>query len=347
MKKNGLMKISTILVTALMTVSTIGMTVSADNMKIGEALRGGRTTKSTSKTSRRAKGRSSRFSSEVEESSASIMLQSQNAKPGEIVEVPLIMHTNNQCTAYALLVEYDLRLELVDVDGTKMNTDFEQDGKKFVSLVSYDSKPFADDKATAVIKFRISDDAENDKYSVKLREITTLSSDKGDIENYISHNAYITVTGGAEKQKNNCLELIDVTGIKGESAVVQLIPNTNNICSSYSVLIEYNSRLFLEDKDVVGASYFSIFERDGKSYVSLVGYVTSNYNDGEIMAALNFHLPYNITANDYFDVKFAEVNTFSGIYGDMASEILSPESSYSKRCSAQPFPQLIFLPYPS
>lgn len=291
MKMNKLTKLSAILTAAIMSVSAAGITVSA-----------------AVKTDNTSASISDSYSKDT------VLLKSQNAKPGEIVEVPLVLYTNNKCTSYAILVEYDSRLELVETDGVKMSTDFEQDGKKYVSLVSYDSEPFIDGENTATIKFRISDNAENDKYSVKFSEITTLSGEEGDISSYDFKNAYITVTGGIEKKKGNCIELLSVTGMKGGSAVVQLIPNSNNECSSYSILIEYDSRLLLEDRDVAGANTFNIYQENGKSYVAVVGYISSNYVDGEAMAALNFHIPDDATPDDNYEVKIAEVSTFQSAY---------------------------------
>lgn len=313
MKKNSLIKLWALIAAALMSVSILVTTIYADGIKGIQIVKSEGTTKSVVRTKRKSKIDTTRSAMD-ENNLAEIILQSQKAKPEEIVEVPLILNTGNQCTAYALLAEYDSRLELIEVDGANMSTNFEQDGKQYVSIVGYDSTPYIDGEAVAVIKFRIPENAENDKYSVKFSEITTLSGDNGEIENYKTKNANITVTGGVEKKATIGLELTDVTGINGGTAVVQLIPNSNNTCSSFDILIEYDSRLLLEDSDIAGASTFCIYNENGKSFIALVGYANGFYADGEAMAALNFHLPYDCESNDEFEVKIADVAIFQTTY---------------------------------
>ncbi len=80
------------------------------------------------------------------------------------------------------------------------------------------------------------------------------------------------------------------------------------------MLVGYDSRLLLEDRDVAGANSFCIFEEDGRSYVSLVGYTADIYSDGQAMAALNFHIPADAVANETFEVKIAKVETFATAY---------------------------------
>lgn len=294
MKKNRLMKASVIFAAAVMAVSATGMTALAaeENVEITETY----------------------FAAKA--SSESLSLTSQNAKPGETVSIPLTMKTNNKCTAFDLLIEYDSRLEFVKVEGAKASYDFEDSGKKYVSIIGYQTEPFKDGQTAAAIKLKVPKGAENDNYEVKFSQITSFSNNIENFENYTTNNAKIKVTGGVQK-KTKGIELVSTVGMSGKSAVVQVVPNTNNTCSSYDVLIEYDSRLLLESKDVAGANSFCIFEENGKSYVSLVGYVTGIFSDGEAMAALNFHIPDDASANDTFEVKFAKVTSFSSAYSDL------------------------------
>lgn len=310
MKKNKLMKVSAVLATALMAASATGMTTSAANMKSAEALRGGRTTRSASRTTRRSKAGSSKTSIEEVESEVSIALQGKKAKVGEIVEIPLVMYTGNECTCYDLLVEYDARFEFVGAEGAQATCDFEDSGRKYISLVGYDVKPYQDGEAVAVIRLRVPEGAENDDYFVNFSQITSFSNGEEDYVDYNAQNAVVTVTGGVEKALTDGLRLTSAVGIAGDSAVVNLIPTSSNKCSAYDLLVEYDSRLLLEDKDVYGANSFDIFEEDGKSYVALVGYTNKVFRDGEAVAHLNFHIPNDATASDTFEVKVSVVSDF-------------------------------------
>ena len=312
MKKNKLMKVSAVLATALMAASVTGMTTSAANMKTAEALRGGRTTRTASRsTTRRSRSGGSRVSIEDVESEASMVLQGKKAKVGDIVEIPIILETGNQCTCFDVLIEFDSRFEFVGVDGAKAFCDFEEDGRKYVSVVGYEVDPYQDGKAAATIKLKVPKGAENDDYEVRFSQITSFSTDHSDFEDYTTKNAVVTVTGGVKKKQSDGLRLRSVSGLAGDSAVVQLIPHSNNKCAAYDVLVEYDSRLLLEDKDVAGANSFCIFETDGKSYVSLVGYRAQAFVDGQAAAALNFNLPYDATADDTYEVKIVTVTDFS------------------------------------
>lgn len=319
MKRNRLTKVSAVLATALMAASITGMTTSAGNMKSSEAVRGGRTARSASRstrTSKRAKGGNSGSSIEQTEADEILALQGKKAQVGEIVEIPLIMYTNNRCTCYDLLIEYDSRLEFVSVEGARSSYDFEDSGRKFVSIVGYEDEPYKDGEAFAVIKLKIPEGAENDDYDIRFSQVTSFSNNYEDFENYETKNTYIRVTGGVEKTRGTNIKLTDNVGMAGSSAVVQVVPTTNNKCSSYDLLIEYDSRLTIENKDVAGASTFCIFEENGKSYVSLVGYKNGIYADGEAAAAINFHIPENASSNDIYEVKFAEIKSFSGEFSD-------------------------------
>ncbi|MGN0614391.1 MAG: cohesin domain-containing protein [Porcipelethomonas sp.] len=335
MKKNKLMKVSAILATALMAASAAGMSVTAGNVKTAEAVRSVKTTRSASRTTRRAKGGSSNTSIEQIEGSESISLQGQKAKPGDTIEIPLVMHTNNLCICYDLLVEFDARLEFVGVEGAQASCNFEEDGRKYVSLVGYGVEPFKDDTTIAKIKLRVPNGAENDDYDVRFSQITTFSAENSDFEDYTKNNAVITVTGGVEKKKGNMLELKNVVGMAGDGAVVQLVPNSNNRCVSFDMLVEYDSRLLLEDKDVAGANSFCIFEQDGKSYVSLVAYTTDIFADGKAAVALNFHLPYDATPSDTYEVKIVEVNDFSSGSGTL-SDYTTDDAVISVVSSSRP-----------
>ena len=317
MKKTSkkLTKVSAVLVTALMAASAVGMTTSATEMKQADALKCGRTTRTATKTSRskRAKGSEGETLTGSNQQ-ASISLSGCGAKPGSIVEVPIIMNTGNQCTCYDVLIEFDARLDFDSVTGAQAYCDFEENGRKYVSVVGYDVKPYEDGKAVATVKLVVPDDAENDDYEVRFSQITSFATDYADFEDYKSKNAVITVTGGRQKQENDSLKLIGTTGIAGDSAVVQLVPHSGNKCAAYDILVEYDSRLLLEDKDVAGANAFCIFEQDGKSYVSLVGYTSDVFADGQAMAALNFHLPDDACEYDEYEVNIAEIKDYASSY---------------------------------
>ncbi len=309
-KGNKLMKVSTVLVTALMAASAVGMTTSANEAQTMEALKTGKTVKTTAKGSRRAKGSNVKDNS-TDYTDPTISLVGGKAKPKDIVEVPIVMNTNNQCTCYDVLIEYDARLNFEGVEGAQAFCNFEENGRKFVSVVGYDTAPYTDGEAVAKIKLSVPDGAENDDYEVRFSQVTSFSTDYADFEDYKTNNAVIKITGGVEKREGDALKLMSVTGIAGDSAVVQLVPSSGNKCAAYDLLVEYDSRLLLEDKDVAGANAFCIFERDGKSYVSLVGYTADIFADGQAMAALNFHIPDDATAEDGFEVNIVEVKDFA------------------------------------
>lgn len=298
MKKNGkgLTRVTAVLATALMAVSAVSMTVSASEAKQTET----RTTITSVKNN--------------VSKAAAISLVGGNAKPGDIVEVPIIMKTGNQCTCYDVLIEYDSRLEFDSVSGAQATCDFEENGRKYISIVGYDVKPYEDGVAAATIKLRVPDGAENDDYHVRFSQITNFSTDQADFEEYKTNNTVIKVTGGVEKLDTNSIKLLNTTGMVGDSAVVQLVPFTGNKCAAYDILVEYDSRLLIESKDIAGANAHCIFEKDGKSYVSLVGYTADIFADNKAMAALNFHLPSDADASDTFEVNIASVTDFSSSY---------------------------------
>lgn len=316
MKKTNqkLTKVSAVLVTALMAASAAGMTTSALEMKQVDALQCGRTTKTATKTSRakRAKGTSENLTGSSQK--AVISLDGGNAKPGDIVEVPMTMNTGNQCTCYDVLIEFDSRLDFDSVVGAQASCFFEENGRKYVSVVGYDAKPYEDGATVATIKLVVPMNAENDDYEVRFSQITSFSNDYADFEDYKTNNAVIKVTGGVEKAQNDSLKLVGTTGVAGDSAVVQVVPHSGNKCAAYDILVEYDSRLLLEDKDVAGANAFCIFEQDGKSYVSLVGYTADVFADDQAMAALNFHLPYDACEYDEYEVNIVEIKDYASSY---------------------------------
>lgn len=314
---NNLKKISAIFATALMAASAAGMSVSADSVQTLNAFKGTKTAKTASKTAKRAKSSNMTVDNE-NAAEQTIALTSDNngmAKPGDVVEVAMTMNTNNTCVCYDLVVEYDARLELASVIGPKASCEYEENGRKFVSLVGFEAAPYKDGSNVVLLYFNVPKNAENDDYEVSFNQITSFSDEYEDYENYEAKNAVITVTGGVEK-KETALELKNVTGLAGGSAVVQVVPTTGNRCTCYDMLVEYDPRLVLEQKDVAGANAFEIYEEDGRCFVSLVGYTADVYQDGAPMAALNFQIPYDASSEDTYEIKIAEVTSFSSNIAD-------------------------------
>ena len=242
MKKNNLMKVSAVLATALMAASATGLTTSATDMKTSEALKGSKTTRTTSRSTKRAKSGNSKNANDHEESDISMTLKGGKAKAGgEIVEVPIIFETGNQCTCYDIVIEFDSRFEFVGVDGAKAFCDFEEEGRKFVSVVGYEIAPYQDGSTVATIKLKVPEGAENDDYQVRVSQVTSFSTDYADFEEYKVNNAIFKVTGGIDRQESDGLRLKSVTGLAGDSAVVQLIPHSGNKCAAFDVLIEYKN----------------------------------------------------------------------------------------------------------
>ena len=289
MKKNGLMKALAVLATATMMITAAGMTVAgaeSENEIVSvsyDRYVGGET----------------------------ISLRGANATPGEIVEIPVVMNTNNQCTSFDVLVEYDARLDFVGVEGARMSNSFEEGGRKFVSILGYEIEPYQDGEAAATIKLQVPEVAENGSYEVKFQQISSFSNDSDNFANYKSTDAAITVTGGVQRADSALIELTSVNGMAGDTAEVQVIPTANDQCSSYEMLLEYDSRLTLDKSDVKGVNTMCIFEEDGRAYISIVGYTTGTYADGKAMASLNFHIPADAISGETFDVKVVEVSNIS------------------------------------
>ena len=300
-KNNKMVKFTAILATALMAVSATGISTSAQGVKKMEAAKTANTT--TQKTFKR-------YSKNIETKNL-IALDSTTAKPGEEISIPITTFTDNTCSCYNVVIEYDSRLQLKNVQGAQAFCDFEQDGIKYVSVVGYTPDVFKDGQAVATMTFIVPDDAENDNYFISFNEITSFSTDTADYDDYAAKDAVVTVTGGTEKKiKGNCVQLKNVIGIAGDNAVVQVVPFSNNECACYDMLIEYDPALLLEDGGVKGANSFTIFEEDGRCFVSLVGYTAGSYSDGTPIATLNFTLPEDAMPGDTFNVKVAQLSGF-------------------------------------
>lgn len=158
MKKTTLLKASAILSSAIMTISAFGMTVMG-----------------------------------AQSDKVSISLHDQKVYAGATVEIPMTMKTNNQCTAYDLLVEYDSNLELVGTNGTKASESFEKDNRKYVTLVGFEPSPYKDDSTVATIKLYVPPTVECDDYNVSFNLIASLSSDDGEFEDYTAEDAIVSV----------------------------------------------------------------------------------------------------------------------------------------------------------
>ncbi len=300
-KNNKMVKFTAILATALMAVSATGISTSAQGVKKMEAAR---TASAVKNTIRRY--------SKNSESTNLITLESKNAKPGEEISIPITTFTGNTCSCYNVIIEYDARLQFRGVQGAQAFCDFEQNGSKYVSVVGYTADTFKDGQAVASLTFTVPENAENDNYSIRFNEITSFSTDEADYADYAVKDAIVTVTGGAEKViRGNCIQLCNVTGIAGDNAVVKVVPFSDSKCACYDMLIEYDPALLLEDGGVRGANSFSIFEENGRSYVSIVGYTSGSYKDGEAMATLNFVIPEDAVSGEIFNVTVAELSNFA------------------------------------
>ncbi len=216
-KNTKVMRFSAVLASALMASAAAGMTVSANTQV--ETVPSAKPVKSASKSTRIRKS----------DSTPTISLEGNDAKPGDLVEVPMIINSDNQCVCYDLLIEYDARLELEGVVGVNATCEFEEGGRKFVSLVGFSVDPYEDGSEAAVLKFRVPKDAENDNYEVKFSQIKGFADNDADFPDYEYNNTVIKVSGGVEK-KQTSLELKNVAGLAGGNAVVQVVPTTGNRC---------------------------------------------------------------------------------------------------------------------
>ncbi len=301
-KTNKMVKFTAILATALMAVSASGISTSAQGVKKMEAAKAANTS---------AKKSFQRYSKNSETTKL-IALEGTTAKPGEEISIPLTTYTDNTCACYNVVIEYDSRLEFVSAQGAQAFCDFEQDGIKYVSVVGYTSDVYKDGQAVATLTFRVPDKAENDNYFISFSEITSFSTETADYSDYAAKDAVVTVTGGTEKViKGNCVQLKSISGVAGDNAVVKVVPYSDNECSCYDMLIEYDPALLLEDGGVTGANSFSIYEENGRCYVSIVGYTSDVYKDGMAMATLNFTIPEDAMPGETFNVKIVELSNFA------------------------------------
>jgi hypothetical protein len=298
-----MVKFTAILATALMAVSATGISTSAQGVKQIEA----------SKTANTSEQKSFKRYSKANETANLIALESKEAKPGEEISIPITTVTGNTCSCYNVVIEYDSRLEFVSAQGAQAFCDFEQNGIKYVSVVGYTTGFYTDGQAVATLNFRVPKDAENDNYFIKFNEITSFSTDTADYDDYSAKDAVVTVTGGKDKEfEGNCVQLKSVSGIAGQHAAVQVIPYSNNQCTCYDMLIEYDPALTLEDNGVIGANSFTIYEEDGRCFVAIVGYNADGvYKDGSPMATLNFIIPEDaMPGTDTFNVTVAKLSNF-------------------------------------
>jgi hypothetical protein len=308
-----MVKFTAILATALMAVSATGISTSAQGVKQIEA----------SKTANTSSEKSFKRYSKANASANIIALESKQAKPGEEISIPLTTFTGNTCSCYNIVLEYDSRLEFVSAVGPQAICDFEQNGVKYLSVVGYSTGYYTDGEAVATLNFRVPNDAENDDYFITFNEITSFSTDTADYDDYSAKDAVVTVTGGKDKVfEGNCVQLKSVSGIAGQHAAVQVIPYSNNQCSCYDMLIEYDPALTLEDNGVIGATSFDIFEKDGRCFVAIVGYTDGIYKDNSPMATLNFIIPEDAMPGDTFNVQVYEFSNFATATAEL------PESKY-------------------
>ena len=313
-KTNKMVKFTAILATALMAVSATGISTSAQGVKNIEA----------SKTANASEHKSFKRYSKANESANLIALESKEAKPGEEISIPITTFTGNTCSCYNVVIEYDSRLEFVSAQGAQAFCDFEQNGIKYVSVVGYTTGCYKDGQAVSTLTFKVPENAEHDNYYVSFSEITSFSTDTADYDDYAAKDAVVTVTGGTDKViKGNCVQLKNVKGIAGDNAVVQIVPFSNNKAACYDMLIEYDSALLLEDGGVRGANSFDIFEKDGRCFVSIVGYTSDIYKDGSPMASLNFVIPEDAVSGEIFNVQVSKLSSFA-----TSTEEL-PDTTYS------------------
>lgn len=293
MKKNRLMKVVSILAAAIMTSSAAMTAVSADY---------------------------------TEEASvaASLTLQNVEAGAGEIVEVPLTMYSDNQCTLFDLSIEFDNRLEFVEADGAKA-CEYEEAGKNFISLVRFEDTPYEDGSAVATVKFEVPEDAAvGEMFSIDFAQITTFSSFFGDFEDYTLQGAVVTVNKefdpSIKTQKEKAMAISDTNAdgrtialegreaVPGELVEVPLVMYTDNQCTNYDLLVEYDARL--EFQFVSNAKAITAYEESGRKYIAIAGYQTSPYKDGQAAASIGLYVPEETKTDDY-TVKFSQVSSFS------------------------------------
>ncbi len=287
MKKNRLMKVTSILAAAIMTASAAFTTVSAD------------------------------------ETNASMALQNVEAAAGGTVEIPLTIYSENQCTSYDLVLEHDSRLKFTEAEGARA-AGYEEAGKSFVSLVRFELEPFQDGEAAATVKFEVPKDASiGDTFTVDFSYVGSFSTIYEEFEDYTLSGATVTVNQeydpSVEAEENdeqqdlpasdeNMVTLEDRDAIAGELVEVPLVMYTNSQCTSYDLLIEYDSRLELQS--VYRAKSISKYEETGRKFVAITGFENSPYKDGEAAATLALYVPEKADT-DLYEVKISEIACIS------------------------------------
>lgn len=289
MYKNRLMKVLAVISTAIMAVSAAGVTAAADYTDTTEMVSSVETT-----------------------SEKSMALQSGQAAAGETVEIPLTMFTNNQCMIYSISIEYDSRLEYVETDGAQAY-EFEENGKKYISLAGFAVEPYADGETAATIEFKVPENAAvNDSFDVKIADVSSFSSGVEEFENYTASNASVTVIEGTEtnnqadedvfeNKSGATVALEGKTAAPGQEIEIPVTLYAGNKCTSYDMSIEYDSRL--EFVEASGAMFVTPYEEDGRSYVAIVGFKTSPYKDGKAIAKLKFTVPEEVEEDTEYEVK--------------------------------------------
>lgn len=172
-----------------------------------------------------------------------ITLEGREALAGELVEVPLIMYTNNKCTSYDILVEYDSRFELQKVLRANGYTPYEEDGKKFVSITGFGTSPYKDGTAAASILLYVPEDAETDSYEVKINQVSFIATDDEEIANYTTSDTSVSVKGNTvsddgkseikvyARYGSGAIPVETMTGVRGD------VNNDGNVSIKDAVII--------------------------------------------------------------------------------------------------------------
>lgn len=280
MKKNRLMKVTSILAAAIMTASAMITTVSADETR-------------------------------------SMALQNVEAAAGGTVEIPLTINFDDQCANYSVILEYDARLQFAGASSSQASSN-EENGKGYASLVRFETNPIADSEAAETISFEVPKDAEiGDTFTVDFSYVEAFSSDYEEFEDYTLSGATITVTEeydpSVEENEiavqsltdDGCMiSFGDKEAMAGETVEVPLVMYTNNECTSFDLLIEYDARLELESAARVKS--LTKHEEGGRKFAAITGYETKPYKDGEAAATLKFSVPEDADT-DVYGICFSEI----------------------------------------
>ncbi len=119
---------------------------------------------------------------------------------------------------------------------------------------------------------------------------------------------------GAQSDKVS-ISLHDQKVYAGATVEIPLTMKTGNTCTSYDLLVEYDSDL--EFVSAIGTKASNSFERDDRKFVSLVGYESSPYKDDAITATIKLYVPPTVEHDDY-EVKFSEIAGFSSDDSDFS-----------------------------